>query len=214
MTRRTRQLVTGWQQWKGDAKSAFLQTSENTEESRSVFAVPVDELADAMGVERKRAVQVIKSCYGLVNAPFQWFQEIKATIIRLGGEVLKTEPCCWRIRCPTTNKVVGLIASHVDDFYMIGDQADAAWTDFLYRFRCAYRWSPWECDSFEHCGVLLQQDASQEVTLDHSTFCTSVNPIELDSKEMNRPSRRTRSIAGSALRSSMACSTERTSTLC
>ena len=193
MTRRTRQLmmtmaaVTGWQQWKGDAKSAFLQTSENTEESRSVFAVPVDELADAMGVERKRAVQVIKSCYGLVNAPFQWFQEIKATIIRLGGEVLKTEPCCWRIRCPTTNKVVGLIASHVDDFYMIGDQADAAWTDFLYRFRCAYRWSPWECDSFEHCGVLLQQDASQEVTLDHSTFCTSVNPIELDSKEMNRP---------------------------
>ncbi|CAJ1330372.1 unnamed protein product, partial [Effrenium voratum] len=78
MTRRTRQLmmtmaaVTGWQQWKGDAKSAFLQTSENTEESRSVFAVPVDELA--------------------------------------------------------------------------------------------------------------------EVTLDHSTFCTSVNPIELDSKEMNRSS--------------------------
>ena len=63
MTRRTRQLMMTmaatrkWQQWKGDAKSAFLQTSTNTEEDRGVFAIPVDELADAMNIPRGQAVQ-------------------------------------------------------------------------------------------------------------------------------------------------------------
>ena len=71
-----------------------------TRKKTEVFAIPVDELADAMNIPRGQAVQVVKSCYGLVNAPHRWFLEIRETIINLGGETLVTEPCCWRIRDP------------------------------------------------------------------------------------------------------------------
>ena len=193
MSRRTRQLmgtmaaVRMWQQWKCDAKSAFLQTSWNSEEARGVFARPVDELADAMGVPRGSIIQVVKSCYGLVNAPHQWYLEVSSRIVSLGGEVLVTEPCCWRIRDPETQEVVGLIASHVDDFYMIGDQDNEAWTRFMHRFRAAYRWSPWEVDSFEHCGVSLNQTSNMEILLDHSKFCTNIQQIELEGDKSKRP---------------------------
>ncbi|CAK9012642.1 Retrovirus-related Pol polyprotein from transposon RE1 (Retro element 1) (AtRE1) [Includes: Protease RE1 [Durusdinium trenchii] len=193
MSRRTRQLMMtmasccGWSQVKCDAKSAFLQTSENTEEHRSVFAVPVPELAMAMGVEPGRAVQVVKSCYGLCNAPHQWYLEVRNKILELGGEALKTEPCCWRIKDPSTNSVVGLVGSHVDDFYMIGDDGNETWNLFLHRFKASYRWSPWECDSFDHCGVQLHQTPSKEIILDHAKFCTGIQQISITTKDPKAP---------------------------
>ena len=193
MTRRTRQLMmtratcSSWTQIKCDAKSAFLQTSRNTEEHRSVFAIPVPELAQAMGVPPNQAVQIVKSCYGLVNAPHEWYLDVRETIEKLGGESLLTEPCCWRIRDPETGLIVGLIGSHVDDFYMVGEDGSAVWNSFLQRFKEKYRWSPWECDSFEHCGVHLHQTASKEIVLDHAKFCTGIQQISVTTKDPKMP---------------------------
>ena len=134
-----------------------------------------------------RLCRVVKSCYGLVNAPHRWVLEIRETIISLGGETLVTEPCCWRIRDPDTQDVVGLIASHVDDFYMIGDMDNIHWTGFMHRFRAAYRWSPWEHTSFEHCGVHLHQMNDMEIQLDHSGFCSNIQQIEFQNRDSKLP---------------------------
>ena len=57
MTRRTRQLmltyrtIQRWKMLKGDIKSAFLQ-GVASEEQREIFAHPLPELADALGIPR------------------------------------------------------------------------------------------------------------------------------------------------------------------
>ncbi|CAJ1376507.1 unnamed protein product [Effrenium voratum] len=168
MTRRTRQLmagmaVKGWSQLKCDAKSAFLQTSRNTEEEREIYALPVPELAEAMNVEHRQAVQVLKSCYGLVNAPYQWFCEVRDRIVSLGGQTLITEPCCWRIKNEEA-VVIGLVGSHVDDFYMVGDE---------------------QADGFDHCGIYMQQLSNREITMDHSKYCSGITQVSFEDRDVH-----------------------------
>ena len=75
MSRRTRQIclqyssVRHWLSLKADVKAAFLQ-GDASEEARQLFARPV---ARAMNLKENEMVQALKSCYGLVTAPAQWY---------------------------------------------------------------------------------------------------------------------------------------------
>ena len=60
---------------------------------RSLFAIPVPELAKAMNIAPGRAVQVCKAAYGLVNAPAEFFKAVCDCLTSLGFEQLVTEPC-------------------------------------------------------------------------------------------------------------------------
>ena len=72
MTRTTRQLITaiaamlGMKLEKGDVTAAFLQ---GTAIERDLFVVPVEELAEALGIEPGQAARLTKETYGLVAAP-------------------------------------------------------------------------------------------------------------------------------------------------
>ena len=72
MTRTTRQLITaiaamlGMKLEKGDVTAAFLQ---GTAIERDLFVVPVEELAEALGIEPGQAARLTKEAYGLVAAP-------------------------------------------------------------------------------------------------------------------------------------------------
>jgi hypothetical protein len=102
MSRRTRGLflsassAKGWTILKGDVKAAFLQGLES-ETSREVFAKPVRELSNLLGGDENSVVQIAKACYGLANAPSQWYTSVSSTMVTAGFEVLRTEPCCWRL---------------------------------------------------------------------------------------------------------------------
>ena len=136
-----------------------------------------------MKVEHRQAVQVLKSCYGLVNAPYQWFCEVRDRIVSLGGQTLITEPCCWRIK-NEEGVVIGLVGSHVDDFYMVGDERDDTWSKFLPDFKDSYRWSPWEADGFDHCGIYMQQLSNREITMDHSKYCSGITQISFEDRDV------------------------------
>ena len=186
MTRRTRQLclqlasIRGWRTLKGDVKSAFLQ-GDAVEEKRDLFAIPVDELADALGVPRGHAVQVVKSCYGLVNAPASWFQKVRDTLLRLGFVQSKTDPCLWLFfqeEEDGSRNTLGFVCSHVDDFLVAGDEQSSAWTDAVTSFYQSFRWSPWECNAYTHCGIQLKEEHDFSTTLDHSKFIESIEQIQ------------------------------------
>ena len=62
-----------------------------------------------------------KAAYGLVYAPAEWFRDVNNTLIQLGMEQRKTEPCAWRLVRWENGRpcVLGLMA-HVDDFIISG----------------------------------------------------------------------------------------------
>ena len=136
MTRLSRQLLlnaASAQRWDilcGDVKSAFLQ-AKSPQADRGVCATPVPELSKALGLREGQSVQLLKSCYGLVSAPREWYNDVDKTLLGLGAEKLVTDCCVWRIR-DAEGHVVGLVSSHVDDFLMAGNTASHAWQTFLH----------------------------------------------------------------------------------
>eukprot|EP00439_Symbiodinium_sp_Y106_P078915 s1939_g17.t1 len=155
MTRLSRQLllnmasVKRWDILCGDVKSAFLQ-ARSPQAERCVFATPVPELARALHLSEGQSVQLLRSVYGLVSAPREWYEDVNKTLLALSAERLVTDSCVWRIRDPKTNLIVGLVSSHVDDFLMAGNNNSEVWCAFLDSFKKSYEWSPWEYGHFKH----------------------------------------------------------------
>ena len=193
MSRRTRQLVyqqatlRKWKTLKADVRAAFLQTAP-TQISRCVFAKPVPELARAMHLQDGEAVQIAKACYGLVNAPAEWYRDVNKTLVSLGMTQLKTEPCAWRFVKwkGGVPQLMGIIAAHVDDFVIAGDEQDAEWTEIVNRFHQSYRWSPWEVVSYNHCGVMIKE-GHREIIMDQSKYCAQIDEIKFENRSDEAP---------------------------
>jgi hypothetical protein len=186
MSRRTRQLalqfssVKGWRTLKADVKAAFLQGTAS-EQQRNLFAIPVPELASALGCQPGEAVQVLKSCYGLVNAPSSWFLCIKETLASLSFVQSKTDPCLWFFQKQVNDSeavTLGYICSHVDDFLISGDEQSEEWMNALQSFYDRFKWSPWECNTYTHCGIRIREETDFSFSLDHSSFLENLEQID------------------------------------
>ena len=70
------QLITscGWTLESFDIRAAFLQG--RTQQDRVMGLEPVPELATAMKLKDDEICKLDKSAYGLIDAPFLWFQTL------------------------------------------------------------------------------------------------------------------------------------------
>ncbi|CAK8996448.1 Retrovirus-related Pol polyprotein from transposon RE1 (Retro element 1) (AtRE1) [Includes: Protease RE1, partial [Durusdinium trenchii] len=141
MSKRTRQLalqyssIMRWRLLKGDVKSAFLQ-GDPDEADRALYARPVPELAEALHMKENEVVQVLKSCYGLVNAPANWYLCIRRTLAELNFTQSRSDPCLWFYYMETGDperpkELAGYICSHVDDFIISGNEECEQWVEAL-----------------------------------------------------------------------------------
>ena len=131
------------------------------------------ELALALGLKEGEAVQILKACYGLVHAPARWFECVRDALLELGFVQSKTDPCLWIFYTMDSNGVKqtsGFICSHVDDFLIARDESCDEWNQALNSFYGKFSWSPWECNSFMHCGVRIREEPDFSFTLDHSSL--------------------------------------------
>ena len=135
------------------------------------------------------AIQLQKAAYGLVNAPAEWCRSIHEVLTGLGFERLKCEPCAWRLvttRPDRTRVLEGLIVAPVDDFIVMGDEHSEKWNNALHGFYQRFRWSPWETDSYMHCGVKVTETAD-EVVMDQASYCSTLEQISFEKRDENLP---------------------------
>ena len=185
LARRSRQLILNlachrrWRTLKADVKAAFLQGSES-QKSRDVFALPVDELGDRLQVPKGQAVRLLRAAYGLVSAPREWYRDVDRIATTQCGLIrLVCEPCVWI--CKDAQGVVqGVLASHVDDFIVTGNESNELWMKTLTTFHQALKWSPWEPDPYIHCGVEVHQQANYGFNLSHEQYASQIKQIEID----------------------------------
>ena len=104
----------GWRSWLADASSAFLQ-GEATEEERELYALPVPQLREALGLSDDDVVQILEACYGLTNAPRRWYEKVKKDQESRGWYACKLEPCLFT-KLDSAENAFRLILVHVDDF--------------------------------------------------------------------------------------------------
>ena len=161
MTRQSRQLMLQlaankqWRLMKGDVSGAFLQGREYPSE---LYCTPCDEICEAMGIAPGSVTRLRRACYGLVDAPLEWYKTVAEFLATLGLERLWSDSCAWMWR--KDGVVRGMISGHVDDFLFGGRDDDAEWQAILQKIQDRFKWGDWEKDTFVQCGVLIETTAT------------------------------------------------------
>ena len=116
-----------------------------------------------MNIPPDRMVELLGPAYGLTSAPREWFVDLTGTINALGGRRCHVDPCLWRV-FNDEGTIVGIVGIFVDDLLFAGNEESETWVRFLQELHDHYEWSPWETDSFTHCGI------KDSIYIDHASF--------------------------------------------
>ena len=181
MSRQSRQMLLQqaasrrWTVFKGDVSGAFLQGRDY---EGLLHVVPCDEICEAMNLQKGSITRLRKSCYGLVEAPLEWYRSVNEFMLSLGLERSWSDPCMWLWR--PGGKLRGIISSHVDDFLFAGCCKDKEWEAILASIRHKFKWSDWEKDDFVQCGVRIRREGNDFV-LSQEQYIDGISEIPLSS---------------------------------
>ena len=191
MTRQTRQILlhlaaqNRWTVKKGDVSGAFLQGREYP---TPLYCIPCKEITDAMGLQEGEIVQIKRGCYGLVDAPLEWYRSVSETFGTLGLTKSWADPCCWLWK---PNGVLrGMIAGHVDDFLFTGSKDDREWLAIEQAIQTKYKWGTWESGKFVQCGVTIEETPQGGFALSQPQYLDKVSELNLNAtrrREKNLP---------------------------
>ena len=190
MSRQTRQCLLQlaacrkWEVMKGDVSGVFLQGRKYPDE---LFCVPCPEILESMGLEAGTVTRLRRACYGLVDAPLEWFRTVSEYLESLGFERSWADPCSWLWR--PQGQLRGMIAGHVDDFLFTGSHDDKGWQEVLQQIRNHFKWSDWETQKFTQCGVQIVKNG-QGYELSQESYVEELSEIPLSAtrkKERGEP---------------------------
>ena len=181
MTRQTRQMqlqiaaIHDWQVQKGDVSGAFLQGREYPD---VLHCVPCDEICEAMGLPSGTVTRLRRACYGLVDAPLEWYKTVSTYLQELSLERTHSDACAWVWR---PNGVLrGMISGHVDDFLFSGRADDKEWQALLEKIRQRFKWGDWDTDKFVQCGVHVER-TEQGFLLSQPNYLEGIKEIPVSS---------------------------------
>ncbi|CAE7036286.1 RE1, partial [Symbiodinium sp. CCMP2456] len=87
MTRQSRQMLLQaaanhhWTVHKGDVSGAFLQGRPYPDD---LYCIPCDEICQAMNLPAGTVTKLKRACYGLVDAPLEWYKTVHEFFMSLG----------------------------------------------------------------------------------------------------------------------------------
>ena len=87
---------------------------------------------------------------------------------------------------PEHPQLIGLACAHVDDFLFGGESDHRKWQEAISTVYDSYKWSDWEVDCYQHCGVSLTQQVNGNITLSQADYCTSIEQIKVQAKDQHR----------------------------
>ena len=141
-----------------------------------------------MNLNHDEICLVKRGCYGLVDAPLQWYRSISDTLAQLGLIKSWSDPCCWLYK--PDGKLKGMIAGHVDDFLVAGCPEDKNWQAIEEALKQKYKWGEWETDRFAQRGVLIEAQPDGSFALSQPHYVGGVKEINLNATrkgETNSP---------------------------
>ncbi|CAE7454855.1 RE1 [Symbiodinium sp. CCMP2592] len=200
MTRQTRQLFLQaaanrrWRIQKGDISGAFLQGRTYPDE---LFCVPCDEILEAMQLPPGTITKLKRACYGLVDAPLEWYKTVAEFMESIGLTRLWSDACAWVWK--PEGQVRGMITGHVDDFMFGGADDDKGWQEILRLIKEKFRWGNWDQDCFTQCGVLIET-TTEGFALSQPRYLDSLQEITLNSTRKKQKNHETTEREKSQLR--------------
>ena len=175
--------IMGWTLYCGDVRTAFLSGAKF--ERRIIVRLPSD-CGPMLGATHGGSVymKMLKSAYGLADAPLLWFQEATR---RLHSGSWKTHPLdqCLFLRYDQEGKLIGALILHVDDLLVSGDASSPEFQEALTYLKKVFDFGKWqelkEGEPLVYCGgkLALTKDG---ILLDYRDYVKKVMPITVPKK--------------------------------
>lgn len=157
-----------WQLNSMDIKAAFLQGQELT---RDIYIRPPTE------AQSKDIIWKLKKCvYGLTDASLFWYKRVKDTMEQLGATVSKVDPAVF-FWLDDSYKVMGILASHVDDFIWGG--TDTFSKTIIPQLKAVFQVGREEHQSFSYIGIEVHS-REDEIQVQQSMYIRNLQAIPVD----------------------------------
>ena len=169
----------GWMLRSFDIRAAFLQGRPQAD--RVMAIEPVPELRRAMNMSHDEVGKLNKSAYGLVDAPFLWYQALVSELERLGFEASPFDACLFVLRepksSPKAGQIAGVLGIHVDDGIGGGNSLFAEKVQELEK---KYPFGSHRTNAFTFTGIELTQHGDHSITLSQSAYIRKIPSIQID----------------------------------
>ena len=160
-----------------DIKAAFLQGRPQSD--RVIGIEPVPELAKRMQMLPSEICRLTKSAYGLIDAPFLWYQALKDELMQLGFETSPFCPCTFVLRNPQTKEPDGIIGIHVDDGLCGGNPR---FVEKLQALERKYPFGSHKTGQFTFTGIDMFQHPNKRITMSQAEYVKKISPIKIPSE--------------------------------
>jgi len=157
-----------------DIKTAFLRGSRR--DNRVLGLEPPAEMRAKLQLEESEIVELLKSAYGLVNAPYLWYQELREQLLTLGFCLGPLDPCLFALT-GKEGQVHGLIGMHVDDGLCCGDMT---FLKALNQFESKFPFGSKREKDFTFTGIQISQDDDFNIHLNQTEYVRSIDAISVD----------------------------------
>eukprot|EP00435_Cladocopium_sp_Y103_P060444 s1568_g22.t1 len=165
----------GWCLGSFDIRAAFLQGRPQND--RVIGIEPVTELIRAMQLKPGEVCKLEKSAYGLIDAPYLWFQTLYNELISLGFTSCPFDPCVFTLKHPKTNELCGILGVHVDDGIHGGN---AYFQEQRAKLEKKYPFGSKKSQKFTFTGIDLQQNPDNSIELSQTSYVKSIIPISIN----------------------------------
>lgn len=146
----------------GDLKNAFCQSMPLNREGGDIFFEPPP--GGIEGLDSRQLVQVVRGCYGLVDAPLHWRRSLTNSLKELGYVQSRMDPCLFRLH--HRGQLTGLIAVEVDDLLTALTAGAGIHHEKMSQLRQTYQFGKWvELQNRQIMEPASMEDASNKVKI-------------------------------------------------
>lgn len=167
------QLMTtfGWKLTIADVEGAFLRGDDlSPDRGRLFIDLPPGGID---GYDESCLVEAVKTVYGLADAPKAWWNCLDKKLTSLGMRASKFDPCVYYYYY--NNKISGVIALHVDDLCMGGNQYFQQHVQA--KLREMFPFKHWKTGSGEFLGKWLEQQKDGSIKISQEQYASSLQSV-------------------------------------
>ena len=172
--------VEGWQISCGDVRAAFLSGASFVR--KLMVRLPKD-CAPLLGIRSTEEVtmRMLKSAYGLADAPLLWFKEATRRLKKLKMIPQRLDQCTFGFYDSKMKKLKGMLILHVDDMLLAGDMKGEFGT-MVEELKKNFDFGKWEILDKDHpityCGGQLLQGQTGAV-LSFENYIKKIAPLTI-----------------------------------
>ena len=158
-----------------DIQTAFLRGSR--QDGRILGMEPPEEMRAQMQLKPWECCELLKSAYGLVNAPLLWYEELKSALLARNFIISPLDPCLFVLPKQHEPGIHGALGIHVDDGLCAGDPQ---FNQAIQSLQEKYPFGSQHEKEFCFTGIQMKQSPDGSIELNQTKYIDDIPAIEID----------------------------------